>query len=332
MYNRHIYLFMEGLAVGFLNHMDYIYAVYQERSFTRAAEKLYISQPSLSLTIKKIENELGFAIFERGGKQIRTTPAGERYIRAIEDVMQIESELKKDVEDILTLKKGKISLGSTAFIASYILPDVLKKFKDAYPQIEISIVIERSVSLQQRLENGEIDMIIDNFSMSNEGLTYIPLSQEHIFIGIPKTFEINESITEYRVSKENVINGKIDYSSAKGLDVRLLQNESFILLKKGLKMRNIANKIFDQADMIPNIAIEFDHLHTAVSYANSGFGICFLGESILEFSGFCENLYLYLPNFENLTRVLYIAHKKLPKMSDAAKKLQCFIKEKFQLQ
>ena len=69
-----------------LKYMDYAYAVYEEKSFTKAAEKLYISQPSLSLTIKKLEDELGFLIFDRSGKETTLTPLGEKYIQAIKEI------------------------------------------------------------------------------------------------------------------------------------------------------------------------------------------------------------------------------------------------------
>ena len=94
-------------------HADYVYAVYQERSFTKAAKKLYISQPSLSATVAKLEQRLGFAIFQRGGNQLQLTCMGEKYIAAAEKILSIQRQFETEIDDLLHLYKGSITLGSS---------------------------------------------------------------------------------------------------------------------------------------------------------------------------------------------------------------------------
>lgn len=89
-----------------LRHIDYVYAIYKEKSFTRAAEQLYISQPSLSATIKKLEKDLGYPIFERTGKEITPTYIGEKFIKAAEEILIIKKNLENEVDDLLKLRKG----------------------------------------------------------------------------------------------------------------------------------------------------------------------------------------------------------------------------------
>ena len=85
-----------------LKYMDYAYTVYKEESFTRAAEKLYISQPALSLTIKKLESEIGYPIFERCGKKITLTHIGKKYIDAIEEIMRVKNRFENQIIYLLT--------------------------------------------------------------------------------------------------------------------------------------------------------------------------------------------------------------------------------------
>ena len=292
------------------NYMDYVYTVYQERSFTRAAEKLYITQPALSLCIKKVETEFGYPIFERSGKDVTPTPIGEKYIKAIEDVMKIQNRLYTEMDDILHLKNGKIRIGSTAFVTSYILPDILKSFKDKFPDIQISMVVMESGELENCLEENDVDIVIDNATVFLDGCKYTPLLNERILLGVPKNLSINESIAEYKISKTAIKAGEVDYSKAPKLGVAELRSEEFILLEKGSKMRQVATRIFDESKMIPKVSIEFDRLNIAVSYAQAGFGICFITDTTLKYGDIYDNLNVYIPDTEFSYLTLYVIHKK----------------------
>ena len=113
-------------------YANYAYEIYKEKSFTKAAEKLFISQPSLSLTIKKLEDNLGVPIFDRSGREICLTDIGEKYISAIEEINIIEKNLKNEIDD---LKK------------------MLKKLSEKSPKDEVKISQKDS---QYFLSNGNI--------------------------------------------------------------------------------------------------------------------------------------------------------------------------------
>lgn len=287
----------------YLTHIDYIYTVYKEKSFSKAAEKLYISQPSLSLTIKKIEKEIGFDIFMRIGKNTVPTPLGEKYIAAIEEILQRCNLLDKEIDDILKLKQGIITIGTTTFVASYIIPEILKEFKDKYPNIVFNIIVEHSPVLEKKLEKREVDFIIDNTTSFSEQYEYHPLLNEEIFIGVPKNSIINEAIGGKRT-----------------ISLSELEKENFILLKKGNKMRQIAEKIFSEASISPNVCMEFDQLQTSISYANNGFGICFISDIALQ-SEKCNNLNLYSIESKFNSRTLYIIKSKNQYTSNACRAL-----------
>ena len=290
-------------------YADYAYEIYKEKSFTKAADNLFISQPSLSLTIKKLESELGTTIFDRSGREITLTSIGEKYIAAIEQLKGIEKNLKNEIDDIQKLKTGSIVIGSTIFISSYVLPDILKIFKNLFPGIEVNIVVEQSTVLEEMLKNDTVDFIIDNTLQKQMQYEYIPILNEKILIGIPDDFSINDSIKKYEISHDDVKNDFKYYQTASGIDVSVLKNENFILLKKGNNMRKITNNIFKQCGITPTIAYEFDHLMTSISYAEANFGICFLTDTVLKYAKNLNGISLYLPCGKHQERSLYIIRK-----------------------
>ena len=134
--------------------LNYVYAVYQEGSFTRAAEKLYISQPSLSAMVKKAEQALGAVIFDRGTNPLELTEAGRAYIQYIERVRQCEEELNEKLWDIQHLTKGRVRLGGSNYVLSGIVPLILERILPQYPGIEIELVEEKSFTLEKMLQAG----------------------------------------------------------------------------------------------------------------------------------------------------------------------------------
>ena len=303
----------------FFTHMDYIYTVYLERSFTKAAEKLFISQPSLSFTIKKVENEIGYPLFERSGKSISPTPVGARCIRFIEDVMRLEGRLGVEIEEILKHKNGKLSIGSTEFVAKSMLPDILKRFKEKYPDVEISVVAEGSGELEMKLENDEVDIIIDNATVFIDGYKYVPLLNEQLLLGVPRGLPINGELKDKQLAPERIKaeDFSVDPSLRIGLDA--FRAQRFILLKRGSKLRQLAGRIFDEARIIPNLSMEFNHISAAISYAVAGFGLCFVTDAAVKFGEADGKLCYYAINTLFSEMTLYLIHKKNKQLSNTAK-------------
>ena len=296
-----------------VKHIDYIYAIYQERSFTKAAEKLYVSQPALSQSIKKLEEELGYPLFERRGKETLPTVYGEKYIMAIEEIKRIQTNLENEIADMTNLRSGKVKIGSTTFISVYILPDILKKFKNTYPKIDIELSVDQSTVLREKLDREDVDIIIDNAASISENLHYEPLFEENVLIGIPQEFEINQRLKKYAISySEYNCNAKTPK-----LNISELANEKFILLKEGNSMREISSQMFHEAKIQPSVAIEFDHLFSAIGYAEHGFGICMITDTILKNRE--TNLTLYFPDSKISKRTVYITTKKNKYIGAAAR-------------
>ena len=114
------------------NKKDIIYTIYQEKSFSKAAQKLFIAQPSLSVIVKKIEDDIGLPLFDRTCKPIRMTEAGMEYIRATEAIRHIENAFTNYVDAVNELQTGTLTIGSNQLLSSLILPKHISKFITKY--------------------------------------------------------------------------------------------------------------------------------------------------------------------------------------------------------
>lgn len=302
------------------SHADYVYAIYEERSFTKAAEKLYISQPALSATVRKLEKDLGYPIFERGTKEVVPTAIGMKYIQAAQQVLAIEKQLRQQTDDLLQLRTGSITIGCTTFIASYVLPGLLREFSKFYPGITVNLLVEQSTILQEKLEKGLVDIAIDNILSCNADYEYSHLFTERILLGIPEEYPINQKLLPYRLPDDLE-----NWDSVPGLNIALLKDHPFILLKNGNHMRQTADSIFAQQHINPKICYEFDQLMTSISFAQSGFGVCFLTDTLLQFGQTCKGLILYRPDTVFSSRVLYAIRKSNKYLPSAARALLEFL-------
>ena len=187
---------------------EYVYAVYEEKSFSKAAQKLYITQPALSTAIKKVEKKIGTPIFDRSTSPIGLTPGGEVYIDAIEKLFALEQNTLNQLNNLNGLLAGKLSVGGTIFFTSFVLPGVLSEFSHRYPQIKIDLQEGTTTQLTDKLVAEELDLLIDNSELDDKNYEKYYYSTERIILAVPKSFPINEELTQYQLTAEDIRGGK----------------------------------------------------------------------------------------------------------------------------
>lgn len=116
-----------------LNEMKYVYEVYKEKSFSKAAKKLFISQPALSNMVRKAEKEMGAPIFDRSTIPLTVTKEGAYYIRTVEKILFLERNLERYFQDIAGLQGGTLALGGASYFCSFVYPDLIARFQTKYP-------------------------------------------------------------------------------------------------------------------------------------------------------------------------------------------------------
>ena len=164
---------------------DYIYEIYRCGSFSAAAKNLYITQPAISIAVKKEEQELGQPIFERSSSRLLLTDAGRAYIDAVEKLHRIEEDLKVYCNDLSNLKTGALRIGASSFFLSSIVLPVVAEYSRRYPGISLDVQEAPSLELQKRLANEALDILVDPVTSrvtpstpsSSSRITFSSLSQ-----------------------------------------------------------------------------------------------------------------------------------------------------------
>ena len=188
--------------------MQYVYTLYKEGNFSKAAAKLFISQPALSMAIQKTEASLGMPLFDRSTRPMRLTPAGEIYIAAIRKTRYLEQDLSQQIEDIKSLKTGTVSIGGTNYINSYILPDILAGFNQEYPELKISLKEGSAYQMESMLKERTIDLSISCDPGIIINFKGFQLFTDHLLVAVPKQIPIPEEILGCTLSAADIINKK----------------------------------------------------------------------------------------------------------------------------
>ncbi len=288
----------------------YVYAVYKEESFTRAAEKLFISQPSLSAAIQKIELDVGAPLFERCKGKIKLTEIGKEYIYTAEQIMRAENDFGRKLNDIYSLETGSITVGGSNYLSSYVLPRIITKFSALHPNIKVNLIEAHSNELEKMAKEESVDIVIDSFDSIGEQYEGSSLVKEQILICVPSSLDINEGLEEYRVTPETVRGGARLMDEISPVPMEKFRDESFILLKSGNDMHYRAAKIFSDCSVTPKVSFAVDQLNISYALAESGIGPCFVTDTLVKYGGTHGNVFFYKVDEKHGSRNLFIVYKK----------------------
>ena len=169
-----------------LTELRYIVAVARERHFGRAAEGCFVSQPTLSVAIKKLEEELDVKLFERGASEVSVTPLGEAIVRQAQSVLEQAAAIKEIAKRGKDPLNGALRLGIIYTIGPYLLPELVKNAIEMTPQMPLMLQENFTVKLLDMLRTGELDCAIMAEPFPDTGLAIAPLYDEPFVIAVPK--------------------------------------------------------------------------------------------------------------------------------------------------
>ncbi|RJG07119.1 hydrogen peroxide-inducible genes activator [Noviherbaspirillum cavernae] len=169
-----------------LTELKYIVAVARERHFGHAAEACFVAQPTLSVAIKKLEDELGVVIFERGGSEISMTPLGAQIVAQAERVLEQTAAIKEIAKQNKDPLAGPLRLGVIYTVAPYLLPPLVKIMIERVPQMPLVLQENFTVRLIELLRQGELDAAIMALPFADQGLMVQPLYDEPFVVAVPK--------------------------------------------------------------------------------------------------------------------------------------------------
>lgn len=250
-----------------LKEARYILAISKNKSISKAAEELFISQPSLSKYLKNIEQELNVKLFDRINNQYLPTYIGERYIHYAEKIVNYGDEWSSEFADITTRDNGRINIAIPIMLDTSIIQPTLTTFHQKYPNVKINIMEDVSFVAEHTLEDHSIDLTFYNVHEFPHSLDYQILLTEEIVMIVSKKNPLSE------------LGEKKDGFNHPWVNLKLFEKENFILLYPDQNTGGIALKLFEDYNISPNILLHTRNSAMSINMAIQGMGIAFAPES-----------------------------------------------------
>ncbi len=269
--------------------LEIFYETAKNLSMTEASKILYISQPSVSQAIKELEEEIGSKLFDRIGKRLYLTHEGEIFLIYVRRILNLYEEGNKILKEINQGDKGKIYLGASSTIGTYILPEIMKNYCNDFKNIDISLNIANTESIENLVLNNKVDFgFIEGKLKSDEIVKTLMWEDEIVFI----------CSKEHRFSKLKVI------------DESKLKTEKLIVREKGSGSRETINNYLDKNHIKYNISMELGNSEAIIRTVKNGLGIGCISSKSIENTRFHKEINVFRLRNHCIKRSLYlIIHK-----------------------
>ncbi len=254
----------------------YIAEIAKQGGISKAANALFISQPSLSLYLKNLEQRLGMELFETSSGSARPTAAGQVYLEHAQQILGIDNALMEALDGIKRRQVGVVRLGITGTRSTYIVPALLKCCRETHPGIEVRISENNTAELEERLfRKRDLDIILTNEPFHSHHLSSQLIFQEEVLLAIPKLF-LKDVPLVYS-----------EKSPIPWVDLGRLKDMPFTLLKSGQRLRQMADLFFSSYSFQPKVTLETQRVETALAMTRNELSACFIYDSL--YTNYCED-------------------------------------------
>jgi LysR family hydrogen peroxide-inducible transcriptional activator len=250
-----------------LHQLRYFSAVADTGSFSRAAEKCHVSQPSLSQQIQKLESELGGRLFDRLGRSVRLTDLGEAFLPRARSVLHELSSAKDELTERLHSEASPVVIGAIPTIAPYWLASRLATFSRKFPEVHLTIAEEITPVLLDRLRAGSVDLAVLALPIRGHEFESHPLFAERLYAALPKAHKL---------------------ARRPALQLADLRRDPFLFLRDGHCFRDTAVAACDRARLDPRVVFESGHLSSLLAMVGAGMGVSLVPEMAVDKSKPCR--------------------------------------------
>ena len=243
-----------------LRHLRYFVAVARRLNFSRAAEDLHVAQPAISQQIRALELELGVQLFDRMGRRVALTRAGEVLLPHANQVLAAVELAANEVRELGHLSRGSASLGAPPTVSTHLLPARLTHFRTLYPGLDVALREAGTESLLKLVEDGQLDLAIVTADGLPAAVERLPYLEEDYVLAVSALHPLSRK-----------------------KDVRLadLANEPFILFPTGYKLREVTLAACKRAGFEPRIALDGGAMQSALEFVAAGLGVALVPELAL---------------------------------------------------
>ena len=279
-------------------------AIYRLGSFTRAAEELFLTQPTVSMQIKKLSEAIGLPLFEHVGRNVEPTEAGKELYTACRSMFATLSNLEMKISDMKGLKRGRLRMGVIT-TAKYLAPEMLGKFSQIYPGIDLSLKVTNRESIIRRIRANEDDLyIMGQAPQGDIEVESFPFAPNPLVIMAPRNHPF--------VNKKNI-------------SLEEIAKEPFIIREPGSGIRDAMFKAFDAAGVRPTVRMELGDNEAIKHAIAGGLGLSVLSLHTLSLEGIDGPVAILDVEGFPILRNWYIVHPKGKELSLVAKTFLDFV-------
>ncbi|MFC8130366.1 LysR family transcriptional regulator [Streptomyces sp. NPDC057302] len=285
----------------------YFVAVAETRHFTRAAEQVHVSQPSLSQQVRALEKELGAELFSRARGNIALTDAGEALLPLARRILADADTARIEVQELAQLRRGRIRLGATPSVCTGLLPDVLRAFHDRHPGIQLLLEEGGSHDLVRELARGALDLAI-------------------VVLPLPSP---SPALTTVELLREDlVVVSAPDARKFGGKAVRVadLERERLVMFRHGYDLRELTVAACRAEGFEPEFAVEGGEMDAVLGFVRAGLGVAVVPRMVAERAG--RGLRMTPLARPSLHRTIALAHRSDVAPPRAARELQRMLLER----
>jgi LysR family hydrogen peroxide-inducible transcriptional activator len=244
-----------------LHQLRYFVAVADEGSFSRAAAKVRVAQPSLSQQIRKLEAEVGQPLFDRLPRSVVLTEAGRCFIDYARQILASIGDARRCVDELKDEVAGKLAVGAIPTIAPYVLPDLVVTFQKHYPDVTLEIVEDVTDGITRRIEAGELDVAVASTSHQTPSLRRESLGTEPLLALVPE---------KHPLAKK----GLIEFDD--------LKSQRFLLLHEMHCLSQQVNHLLESRRLRPEIALAGSQLSTIANMVAASIGVSIVPQMMVE--------------------------------------------------
>ena len=286
-----------------LKNIDYILAVAQYLHFGKAAQACFVSQPALSIQVRKFEENLGVELFERSNKSVMLTPAGKEILPRLQQVAQSLSDIKQLAASMQGFAGVKMMLGGFPTLAPYLFPSLLPAIKQSYPDLQLYLVEDKTEVLIQMLIDGQLDIAVLADAPTDDALESTVVFEEDFYFAIAKDNPL-------------ALKDRISASTLTGMD-------NVLLLSEGHCLRDQAASVCWQLRLDIKDQFQATSLETLRTMVSAGIGVTIMPKLAIR----SNDGNVYLPFSKSLTRQIYLVWRKISPQVDCYREIVNIVKK-----
>lgn len=279
--------------------LTYVLAIAKHQNITKAAESLYVSQPTLSKFLIALERDLGLRLFRRMGHRYMLTYAGERYVEKAREILRLKADLDAELADIVKRDVGVLNVAFAPVRCSYMLPYMLPAFQSLRPNVKVNVFEGSSTENDRRLLEGQVEAAFYSRPIElSPLLEYETLRQEELLICTRKDHPLS------RFAQPNPA------SAYPRLDPALLKNELLLRMMPDQRTRQITDKYFREQGLVFENVMYTGSLPAIMELVASGYGVSFVFESHLRYRSVQQPIDCYSFGEPRMTHDFVAAYRK----------------------